>query len=195
MNAYFDDKLKTITDSVDSMDLQVFDELLKQCYDTIQNGGKLIFSGLGKNVPICEKIVGTMNSLGIQANFLHTNTAMHGDLGMIQDKDLIVVLSKSGNTAESILLLNYLQAHKKADVWGFTFNRTSKMAQMLPEHCLILDLKNEGDNWDIVPNNSSSVYLIVLQGVALQLADKLGVSIADFKVNHPGGAIGDKLRG
>ncbi len=195
MNYYFDDKLKTITDSVDSMDLSVFDELLRQCHDIIQNGGKLIFSGLGKNVPICEKIVGTMNSLGIQANFLHTNTAMHGDLGMIQDKDLVVVLSKSGNTAESILLLNYLRMHKKANVWGFTFNDKSKMAQLLPMRCLTLVLKNEGDNWDIVPNNSSSVYLIVLQGLALQLADKLGINLEDFKVNHPGGAIGDKLRG
>lgn len=195
MNKYFNDKLKTITRSVDSMDASAFDELLLQSRDVIKNGGKLIFSGLGKNVPICEKIVGTLNSLGISANFLHTNTAMHGDLGMIQYKDLIVVLSKSGNTAESVLLLEYLQKNKKADVWGFTFNRMSKMVQMLPNHCLILDLDNEGDNSDIVPNNSSSVYLIVLQGFALQLADIMGITLADFKVNHPGGAIGDKLRG
>lgn len=195
MNTYFDDKLKTITNSIDSMDLNVFDELLSQCQAVVQNGGKLIFSGLGKNVPVCEKIVGTLNSLGIQANFLHTNTAMHGDLGMIQDKDLIVVLSKSGNTAESILLLNYLQENKNADVWGFTFNENSKMVKMLPNNCLVLDLANEGDKWDIVPNNSSSVYLIVLQGLALQLGDRLGIELSDFKVNHPGGAIGDKLRG
>ncbi len=195
MNHYFDDKLKTITESIDSMDVCAFDELLNQSFSIVKNGGKLIFSGLGKNVPICEKIVGTLNSLGIQANFLHTNTAMHGDLGMIQDKDLIVVLSKSGNTAESILLLEYLLEHKEADVWGFTFNRESRMAKLLNSNCLLLDLADEGDNWDIVPNNSSSVYLIVLQGFALQLADKLGVTLTDFKVNHPGGAIGDKLRG
>ncbi len=195
MNHYFDDKLKTITESIDSMDVCAFDELLNQSFSIVKNSGKLIFSGLGKNVPICEKIVGTLNSLGIQANFLHTNTAMHGDLGMIQDKDLIVVLSKSGNTAESILLLEYLLEHKEADVWGFTFNRESRMAKLLNSNCLLLDLADEGDNWDIVPNNSSSVYLIVLQGFALQLADKLGVTLTDFKVNHPGGAIGDKLRG
>ncbi len=195
MNAYFDDKLKTIKDSIDSMNLAVYEKLLDQCYSTIESGGKLIFSGLGKNVPICEKIVGTLNSLGIQANFLHTNTAMHGDLGMIQDKDLVVVLSKSGNTAESIILLDYLQRNKKSVVWGFTFNNNSKMSDRVGKNCLLLELKNEGDKWDIVPNNSSSVYLIVLQGLALQLADKLNISLSDFKVNHPGGAIGDKLRG
>lgn len=195
MNAYFKDKLKTIADSIGSIDTTVFEELLQQCYLTVSNGGKLIFSGLGKNVPICEKIVGTLNSLGVQANFLHTNTAMHGDLGMIQDQDLLIVLSKSGNTAESILLLDYLQKNRHNIIWGFTFNIYSEMAKILPDKCLILDLANEGDNWDIVPNNSSSVYLIVLQGLALKLADKLGVTLADFKVNHPGGAIGDKLRG
>lgn len=195
MNKYFDDKLKTITSSIDSMDISVFEKLSNECHNTILQGGKLIFSGLGKNVPICEKIVGTLNSLGIQADFLHTNTAMHGDLGMIQNNDLIVLLSKSGNTAETILLLNYLKGNKRANVWGFTFNNKSKLCNQLPNHCLTLDLENEGDNWNIVPNNSSSVYLIVLQGLALQLGDKLGITLADFKVNHPGGAIGDKLRG
>lgn len=195
MNKYFDDKLKTISHSIDSIQLTVFDDLLAQSQDIVKNGGKLIFSGLGKNVPICEKIVGMLNSLGIPANFLHTNTAMHGDLGMIQDTDLIVVLSKSGNTDESVLLLDYLQKNKGADVWGFTFNSKSKMAQILPDHCLLLELDNEGDKWDIVPNNSSSVYLIVLQGFALQLADRMGITLADFKVNHPGGAIGEKLHG
>ena len=95
---YFDEKLETIKKSLDSIDEAQFNDILNDCYDVICGGGKLIFSGLGKNVPICEKIVGTLNSLGLQANFLHTNTAMHGDLGMIQSKDLVFLLSKSGNT-------------------------------------------------------------------------------------------------
>ena len=192
MNSYFDERMKTITRSLDSMDENEFNELLDNCYSTIKNGGKLIFSGLGKNVPICEKIVGTLNSLGIEANFLHTNTAMHGDLGMIQANDLTLVLSKSGNTVESLLLADYLL--KRGDkAWAVTFNRDSKLAKILGKG-LYLDLDNEGDNWDIVPNNSSSVYLILLQGLALQLADKLGVTLKDFKRNHPGGAIGDTLK-
>ena len=155
-------------------------------------GGKLIFSGLGKNVPICEKIVGTLNSLGIQANFLHTNTAMHGDLGMIQSKDLVFVLSKSGNTAESLILAGYLNTRGDKAI-AVTFNKDAKLSKLLKKS-LILELDNEGDNWNIVPNNSSSVYLILLQGLALQLADKLNITLPDFKRNHPGGAIGDKLK-
>ncbi len=193
MSAYFDEKLATIKKSLDSLDETVFGKVLDECYDTVQTrGGKLIFSGLGKNVPICEKIVGTLNSLGIAANFLHTNTAMHGDLGMIKENDLVFVLSKSGNTAESLILADYLNARGDKAI-AVTFNRNAKLSKVLKES-LVLDLENEGDNWDIVPNNSSTVYLILLQGLALQLADRLGVTLQDFKMNHPGGAIGDKLK-
>lgn len=192
MNKYFEERMATITRSLDSIDEKVFEELLSECVDVVKCGGKLVFSGLGKNVPICEKIVGTLNSLGIQANFLHTNTAMHGDLGMIQDKDLVFVLSKSGNTAESLLLAHKLN-ERGSKSWAITFNRQCELSKILSKS-LVLDLDNEGDNWDIVPNNSSSVYLILLQGLALQLADRLGITLADFKKNHPGGAIGAALK-
>lgn len=189
---YFDENLDVIKKSLDSIDENIFNSLLDECCSVIKNGGKLIFSGLGKNVPICEKIVGTLNSLGIQANFLHTNTAMHGDLGMIGDKDLVFVLSKSGNTIESIILAKQLVV-RGTNSWTITFNKKCELAKILTKS-LLLDLEKEGDNWDIVPINSSSVYLILLQGLALQLADKLGITLQDFKKNHPGGAIGEALK-
>ena len=190
---YFDDKLKTITESLDSIDENLFNQLLEECYRTVKKGGKLIFSGLGKNVPICEKIVGTLNSLGINANFLHTNTAVHGDLGIIKENDLIFVLSKSGNTAESILLANYLKQRKNISTWAVTFNKDSQLSKVL-DHSFDLYHRDEGDNWNIVPNNSTTTFLILLQGLSLQLADKLGITLKDFKKNHPGGAIGDALK-
>lgn len=192
MNRYFEERMATITKSLDSIDDDVFQEVLNECQEVIVNGGKLIFSGLGKNVPICEKIVGTLNSLGIQANFLHTNTAMHGDLGMIQEKDLVFVLSKSGNTIESLMLAKQL-VERGSKAWAITFNENCELSAILGKS-LTLELENEGDNWDIVPNNSSSVYLILLQGLALQLADKLGITLLDFRKNHPGGAIGARLK-
>jgi arabinose-5-phosphate isomerase len=152
-----------------------------------------VLSGLGKNVPICEKIVGTLNSLSIQANFLHTNTAVHGDLGMIRKNDLVLVLSKSGSTAESVTLAKLL-VQRGCNSWAVTFSRGSLISRILKKE-LSLNLKNEGDDWNIVPNNSSSVYLILLQGLSLQLAEKMGVTLDDFRKNHPGGAIGEKLRG
>lgn len=189
---YFDDKLETIKKSLDSIDETTFERALEECEKVIKNKGKLIFSGLGKNVPICEKIVGTLNSLGIEAYFLHTNTAMHGDLGVIHDEDIVFVLSKSGNTAESVILAEHL-IKRGTNAWAVSFNRECKLSKIL-QKSLLLDLENEGDNWNIVPNNSTTIYLIMLQGLALQLADKLGITLQDFKKNHPGGAIGDTLK-
>ncbi len=193
MLTYFKDIMKTCGESLESLDEEVFGELLEQCIKCINNGGKIIASGLGKNVPICEKFVGTMNSLGMDARFLHTNTAVHGDLGMVEKKDIVLLLSKSGNTIESVMLAEYL-LKRGTETWLLSFNEKSKLISIL-DHQLILDLKNEGDEWDIVPNNSTTVYLILLQGLAMQIAKKRGITLEDFKINHPGGGIGAKLRG
>ena len=193
MIGYYEQVLNTIRDSLESIDTQVYNRLVGQCEDTIKSGHKIIASGLGKNVPICEKFVGTLNSLGIDARFLHTNTAVHGDLGMVGKDDLVILLSKGGNTVETVDLARYLK-ERGTNTWLFAFSDKSKSAEIV-EQRLILRLDNEGDEWDIVPNNSTTVNLIVLQGIAIELARRLGVTLDDFKVNHPGGGIGARLRG
>ncbi len=190
---YFYDILDTVKDSISSLDERTFNILIDHCVSCIQAGGKIVASGLGKNVPICEKFVGTMNSLGMDARFLHTNTAVHGDLGMVGKKDIVLLLSKSGNTEESVLLAGYLQ-ERGTETWLLSFNENSRLSKMLVNK-LILRIRNEGDAWDIVPNNSTTIYLILLQGVAMQVSERLGVTLDDFRVNHPGGGIGAKLRG
>ncbi len=195
MIAYFEGVLKTITDSMESIDEAAYENLVNQCTETIQNGGKIIASGLGKNVPICEKFVGTLNSFGIDARFLHTNTAVHGDLGMVTEKDLVIVLSKGGNTVETVDLIQHL-LDRGTNTWLFSFAKTGKSAELLPDDkILMLELDNEGDEWDIVPNNSTTVNLIVLQGIAIEMAKRMNVTLEDFKKNHPGGGIGARLRG
>lgn len=193
MIKYFNEILDTIRDSINLLDEDTFNELIEHCTKCIDNGGKIVASGLGKNVPICEKFVGTMNSLGMDARFLHTNTAVHGDLGMVGKSDIVLLLSKSGNTTESVMLANYL-VERGTETWLLSFNKQCKLASILDKQ-LILDLENEGDAWDIVPNNSTSIYLILLQGLAMQISDRRGITLDDFKVNHPGGGIGAKLRG
>lgn len=193
MIPYYENVLEVIRESIESMDKTKYNSLIEQCEKTIKSGHKIIASGLGKNVPICEKFVGTLNSLGIDARFLHTNTAIHGDLGMVQKEDLVILLSKGGNTVETVALAEYLQ-ERGTNTWLFGFNANSKSAEIVKQR-LILHLQNEGDEWDIMPNNSTTVNLIVLQGIAIELGKRMGVTLADFKVNHPGGGIGAKLRG
>jgi arabinose-5-phosphate isomerase len=190
---YFYEQIKTVSSSFESLSEQDFNKLVARCAAVLKNGGKIIASGLGKNVPICEKFVGTMNSLGLDARFLHTNSAVHGDLGMVYDGDLILLLSKSGGTDETVALAHHL-LERRAETWLITFNNDTKLAAIL-DNKLIMNLRHEGDMWDIVPNNSTTIYLILLQGLALSIAKNMGVELCDFKMNHPGGGIGRKLRG
>ena len=87
-----------------SINVGEMDNLVDACEEKIRAGHKIVASGLGKNVPICDKFVGTMLSLGLNANFLHTNTAVHGDMGMVKPGDLVIILTKSGATTESVYL-------------------------------------------------------------------------------------------
>lgn len=195
MIPYYEDLIRIITKSVESIDEKNYNDLVEQCVKTIQDGGKIIASGLGKNVPICEKFVGTLNSFGIDARFLHTNTAVHGDLGMVNKNDLVIVLSKGGNTIETVQLIQYL-LERGTNTWLLSFAKNGKSAELLPpEKILMVELEHEGDQWNIVPNNSTTVNLIILQGVAIEMSKRLGITIEDFRVNHPGGGIGASLRG
>ena len=164
---------------------------MSHCYKAIEKGGKIIASGLGKNVPICEKFVGTMSSYGLPASFLHTNTAVHGDLGIVKDEDVVILLSKSGNTAETLVLCHHLQK-RKCDTWSLSCNEKAKSYDLTHES-LYINLEHEGDQWDIVPNNSTTVFLIVLQGLAIELANRFNISRESFALNHPGGNIGERL--
>lgn len=190
----FDENLEIIKEALDSIDESVFNKLVDQSEKTLKNGHKIVVSGLGKNVPICDKFVGSMLSLGLNANFLHTNTAVHGDMGMIHGGDLVIILTKSGATAESVYLVDLLRKRDGVNLWLLTFKQHSVLADSM-ENKLVIDLKHEGDPWNIMPNNSTTINLIVLQTLVMHLAKRLGLELErDFKPNHPGGAIGASLR-
>lgn len=192
MIKYYEGVLEVIKDSLESIPLEEYNKLIDESVEVLKNGGKIIASGLGKNVPICEKFVGTLNSLGIDARFLHTNTAIHGDLGMVKENDIVYLLSKGGNTQETVKLGEYLN-ERGTNTWLMSFYGDGNASKIIDKK-LIIHLINEGDEWDIVPNNSTTVYLIILQGIALEIGKRMGVTLDDFRVNHPGGGIGARLR-
>ena len=191
MSHDFDQTLRILTGAVKSLDPREFDALEQDAIATLVRGNKLVFSGLGKNVPICEKIVGTLNSVGLAAAFVHTNSAVHGDLGVVRDGDLVIILTKSGETVESVHLSRLLNK-RNCTQWLLTFNRDSILHREIPKR-VVLDLEHEGDGWNILPNNSTVLNLIVLQGLAMALVEHFGVPIDVLHANHPGGAIGAKL--
>lgn len=184
--------MKILNDAVESLDDKMFQKLVNHSMEVLGRGNQIIATGLGKNVPICDKFVGTMLSLGMRAFFLHTNSAVHGDLGAVRDGDLVIILTKSGETSESVYLTEQLKK-RNVDLWLLTFNDDSTLTREIPNH-IVLKMEHEGDMWDIVPNNSTTLNLIVLQGLAMHLAKEMKITIGDFKKNHPGGHIGVELR-
>ena len=190
---YFEKSMKQIENALSGVSMTDMERLLSDCENTLKSGHKVIASGLGKNVPICEKFEGTMLSAGMDAQFLHTNSAVHGDLGMVKPGDLVMILTKSGSTEESIYLVDILQKRENVKLWPLSCNEQGYLSERM-ENKLIIPLEHEGDPWNIMPNNSSTLYLIILQQIAMQLIKRLGISLDDFKSNHPGGAIGAKLQ-
>lgn len=170
----------------------VEEKLLNECLETIKNKKQIIASALGKNVPICEKFVGTLNSVGIDAHFIHTNSSIHGDLGVIDDGDLVILLSKSGNTEETLILANIIKNFKTKN-WVLTCNQNGKILKII-KNSIVFQLKHEGDPWNLIPNNSTILFLIFLQALAMAIIEKLKIPIEVFKRNHPGGDIGRKLK-
>ena len=192
MITYFTDMMQTIKESILSMDEATFNQLVEDSINTLDAGNKIIVSGLGKNVPVCDKFVGTMLSMGQNAGYMNTNSAVHGDIGMVNDGDLVIILTKSGETEESDYLTHLLQK-RKVLLWLLSFEEKSTLKNLISKS-LILHLKHEGDMWNIVPNNSTTVNLIVLQGLAMMICQKRQVTLQDFKRNHPGGHIGAQLK-
>ena len=192
MKRYFEKQMKEIEHSIQSIDNDMFTKMVEESVATLEGGHKIIVSGLGKNVPICEKFVGTMISLGLDAYFLHTNSAVHGDMGLVKDGDMVIILTKSGETSESVYLSQLLK-ERAINMWLITFEGKSTLAKEIP-NCLVLDLLHEGDLWNIMPNNSTTMNLIVLQGLAMMIANEMKIDIEQFRRNHPGGHIGEVLR-
>ncbi len=193
MIAYFENELKEIDASIHSLNEVEFRRWVDEAAKVIDSGHKIVVSGLGKNVPICEKFVGSMVSLGMDAAFLNTNSAVHGDMGIVKDGDMVIILTKSGETSESIYLARLLK-QRDIDLWLLSFAKESTIADEI-ENRIILSLNDEGDMWNIMPNNSTTINLIVLQGLVMQIAKKRGLKLEDFKRNHPGGHIGEVLNG
>ncbi|MDE7476462.1 MAG: SIS domain-containing protein [Lachnospiraceae bacterium] len=192
MISYFEKQLKEINDAIHSLNESEFRRLVCEAVEVIDSGHKIIVSGLGKNVPVCEKFVGSMVSLGMDACYLNTNSAVHGDMGVVKDSDMVIVLTKSGETSESVYLAELLQ-NRKVNIWMLSFSAESTLSRLIKNR-IIIELGHEGDPWNIMPNNSTTLNLIVLQGLVMMIAKERKISVEDFRRNHPGGHIGKILQ-
>ena len=160
-------------------------EILKGC------GGKIIVTGIGKSGHIGRKISATLSSTGSPSIFMNANEALHGDLGIISKGDVVIMLSKSGTTAELIKMLPRIKSNgiKTIGIFGKT---DTHLAANLD---LILDasVEEEGSPFNLAPMASTTVSLVIGDAIAAGLMIAKGLKESDFANNHPAGQLGKNL--
>jgi len=154
-------------------------------------GGNVVVTGIGKSAIIAQKLVATFNSTGTTAVFMHAADAIHGDLGIIREKDIIILLSKSGETPEIKVLIPLLKArgNKLIAVVGNTESYLAKQADFV----LDTTVKTEACSNNLAPTSSTTAQMVMGDAMAVALLECRGFTAADFARVHPGGILGKKL--
>lgn len=170
----------------------LLDEDFSNAVDCILNSkGRVIISGIGKSAIIASKIVATLNSTGTPAIFMHAADAIHGDLGTIQDDDVVICISKSGSTPEIKMLVPLIKRGKNTLI-GMTGNLESFLAKQA-DFVLNTFVEKEACPNDLAPTTSTTAQLVMGDALAIVLLELRGFSSADFAKYHPGGALGKRM--
>jgi arabinose-5-phosphate isomerase len=157
----------------------------------IDSGGRVVVSGIGKSAIIAQKMVATFNSTGTPSVFMHAADAIHGDLGTIQKKDVVIIISNSGNTPE-IKVLAPLIKNGGNRLIAMTGNTDSFLAAQA-DYTLNTSVKKEACPHNLAPTSSTTAQLALGDALAVCLLEYRGFTTADFARFHPGGALGKKL--
>ncbi len=167
------------------------DDFLKAVEIIYNSKGRLVVTGIGKSAIIAQKIVASMNSTGTPSLFLHASEAIHGDLGMVQPDDIVICISKSGNSPEIKVLVPILK-HFGNSLIAITGNTTSFLAKGAD---FILDTTVESESCpnNLAPTNSTTAQLVMGDALAVCLMELREFKAQDFAKYHPGGALGKKL--
>lgn len=178
---------KAISNLIDLLD----DQFAHAVQHILESQGRVVVSGVGKSAIVASKIVATLNSTGTPAIFMHAADAIHGDLGTIQENDVVICLSKSGNTPEIKALLPLIKIGKNKLI-GITGNMDSLLAKQA-DFVLNTFVEKEACPNNLAPTTSTSAQMAMGDALAICLLELKGFSSADFAKYHPGGALGKKL--
>lgn len=167
-------------------------ESFAQAVNLIYNAkGRVVLTGTGKSGIIARKIAATMNSTGTPSAFMHPSDAMHGDLGMVTPNDVVICVSKSGNTAELKELLPRFH-HLGVKIVAMVGNIDSLLAKQ-SDVVLDISVKEEACPYDLAPTSSTTAALVMGDALAITLLQKRNFTEEDFAKFHPGGSLGKRL--
>ncbi len=168
---------------------EILDERFSKAVDIIVRcKGRVVITGMGKSGLICKKIAATLTSTGTQAIFMHPSEAMHGDLGLITRKDVVIAVSNSGETREIISLIPHLKL-LKSRIIAITANPESTLARE-SDVLLPYSIKREGCPLDLAPMASTTTVLALGDALAAALMKAKDISEEDFYLYHPNGRLG-----
>lgn len=171
---------------------QYVDESFAGIAETIyQSKGRLIITGIGKSAIVAQKIVATLNSTGTPAIFMHAADAIHGDLGIIQPEDMILCISKSGNSPEIKVLVPFIR-----NMGNLLVGMVGNLDSFLAHHCdrvINTTVAEEACPNNLAPTSSTTAQLVMGDALAMTLLKMRGFTAQDFGKFHPGGALGKKL--
>ena len=164
---------------------------VKACEACENCKGKIIVMGLGKSGHIADKIAATFASTGTPAFFIHPSEAIHGDLGMIDKEDVVLILSNSGETEEIVSLIPMIK-RMGITIIALTGNKKSKLSNEASVHVYV-EVKEEACPMNLAPTASTTAALAMGDAIAVALLEKKGFTKEDFAKSHPGGSLGRKL--
>ncbi|CDN32048.1 Arabinose 5-phosphate isomerase [Mucinivorans hirudinis] len=177
--------------AIEQLSNYIDDEFAEVTQRIFFSKGRLIITGIGKSAIIANKIVATLNSTGTPAIFLHAADAIHGDLGLVLQDDIVLCISKSGNTPEIKVLIPLIK-NMGNKVVAMVGNTDSFLAQQ-SDWVLNTTVKEEACPNNLAPTSSTTAQLVMGDALAMTLLKMRGFTAADFAKFHPGGALGKKL--
>ncbi len=178
------ESIKGLVDFIDEDFIRAI-ELVLNCK------GRLVVSGIGKSAIIAQKIVATLNSTGTPALFMHAADAIHGDIGMIQQDDIVMIISKSGDSPEIKVLVPIVKSfgNKIIALAGQTQSFLAKQADVI----LNTTVKEEACTNNLAPTSSTTAQMVMGDALAICLMNEKGFNADEFAKFHPGGTLGKKL--
>lgn len=166
-----------------------FEKVVKLIYGS---KGRVIITGIGKSAIIAQKIVATLNSTGTPSVFMHAADAIHGDMGMVREEDVVIFISKSGNTPEIKVLVPLIRNIGNNRIVAMVSNTDSFLAQNA-EYVIKAHVEKEACPNNLAPTNSTTAQLVMGDALAMCLIACRSFSSRDFAKFHPGGSLGKRL--
>ena len=183
--------IETEAEAIQNLTLFLDEQFAEAVESIYHSKGRVIVSGIGKSAIIASKIVATLNSTGTPAIFMHAADAIHGDMGIIQKDDVVILISKSGNTPE-IKMLAPLIRQGGNKIIGMTGSKGSFLGKQA-DYVLNTHVDKEACPNNLAPTTSTTAQLVLGDALAICLLELRGFSSRDFAKYHPGGTLGKKL--